>query len=359
MKAHLIPSSQGVEKIISECLTSGEYDDFKFSSAYARKSAVTLLQPALKSFLSNNGRLQCVIGVNQGVTSYQAIKSLLEISSNADVYVRCAVKGRATFHHKVYMFNSSFNNSSIQKCIVGSSNFTQGGLKTNEECSVLLDVDKSDKDFHNSIKGYWKAIRDNNDRFSTIKVTDSILDQLLECGALVDETKRVKKVLRVSQKSLTGELLANEIGKIIDTESTPINNNFVMTLSNFDMSDKSADPVILIPLIARNKDNKFWFYPEFFVSERKYDDIYLNAIIYIDGVKYLEQIRLYWYTVKHEFRLKSKKIKRNGEEGDIMLVKRDGRDMSINLIRKGSTQYQRLYKHLTGTTKTPKRWGYF
>ena len=69
-------------------------------------------------------------------------------------------------------------------------------------------------------------------------------------------------------------------------------------------------------------------------------------------------MRLYDYPGKSEFRLKSEIVKRNGREGDILLVHRDGDTMRLAVIRQSEPEYAAYSRLLTDTVSAKKRYGY-
>ena len=93
--------------------------------------------------------------------------------------------------------------------------------------------------------------------------------------------------------------------------------NFAMTLSNFDVSPSSQDPIQLIPTAALKAFPIFWNFPNFYTESNKgYPQMYAAANIVIDGKTYTNQhIRVYYYEDKKEFRLQCELIKRNGSPG--------------------------------------------
>ena len=150
------------------------------------------------------------------------------------------------------------------------------------------------------------------------------------------------------------------MSQILAASTQPHRRFFAMTLSHFDVSSRSADPVILIPIKARRMDEKFWFWPDFFVREKKLSSVRLESKVTIDGQTRSEQIRIYDYPGKNEFRLKSEAIKRNGAEGDILVVDRDRDNMALSLVRKADAKkHAKFGARLTESTPSKKKFGYF
>ena len=339
-----------------EHLSSGEYRDFRFAVAYARHSGIQMLDNALRRFREGGGTIQGIVGINQGNTSYQAVESLHELTKNhRGLFLRCGKGIQRIFHPKIYIFGKTVDEFTPDKVIIGSSNFTGGGLGTNEECNVLLSADDSNREFYSATKHFWNRLRENNAEFTTIAAAKDLIGRLQNCGALIDETAHLRK-----GAAKNDIVVANRrVLKILDAVLMPQYMYFAMTLSRFDVSEKSGDPVILIPIKARDQDENFWFWPHLFVEERIHRDMYLEAIVEVDDRPTVETIRLYYYPAKHEFRLKSELIKRNGVEGDILMATRVGRAMRLSLIRQHTAKHRNLAAKLSTRVSNKKKFGYF
>jgi hypothetical protein len=194
----------------------------------------------------------------------------------------------------------------------------------------------------------------------------------LESGNVSDET--VKK----SFKEMLGKMsdLPFTSRKAIETPPPPpisvqsevtlppFRNHFVMTLSNFDVSDKSLDPIQLIPIAALKELALFWSFPNYYTeSEKGYPQMYALADITLDGVKYPSQpIRFYYYEGKKEFRLQCELVKRKAAAGDLILIKKEAKkpmNFTIELHRADSIMYHSLKQHLVTKVSPQKSYGYF
>lgn len=355
MKATLLHGEKRTGEILKRILKGKTQQSFRFAVAYARKSGVALLERPVRQFIKKGGIVQGIVGINQGNTSHQGLSLLLDIVGD-DLYLRCGRRSGKIFHPKLYFLNKQVENFDLESAVIGSSNLTRGGLKDNEECDVLLENFSPNDVLPSQIEEFWRMLFVQDQQFATVRATESMLKDLLDCGALVDETRsRVKSTPAL-------EVIETQLSNILDSAAKPSYCFFAMTLSSFDISDKSQDPVILIPIGARNENPKFWFWPEFFVNKRKHSDLYLNSSVSIDGEKESEQIRFYMYLNKWEFRLRSEIVKRRGEAGDILVVQRENADMNLFVIRQNDPAYEKYRSHLTTkvrSKKSDKHYGYF
>lgn len=137
-----------------------------------------------------------------------------------------------------------------------------------------------------------------------------------------------------------------------------------MTLSGFDVSSKSQDPVILIPLKALRNMPIFWNFPNLYTdSGSGYPQLYASANINIDGKVFKDQhIRIYYYDNKKEFRLQCELIKRNGKQGDIILIQKNTNkplEFEIELLRIGSMKFDSIKRLLINKVSKQKFFCYY
>ncbi len=315
-----------------------------------------MLNSSVRSLIDRGGSAHGVVGVDQGSTSYQGLLALTDLLGD-QLYLRWGKKGRTVFHPKVYILKKSFKNLKLLSIFVGSSNMTHGGLARNEECNILFeDIPEADA-FSFTVEKFWSDLCRTNEKFQTIRSTPALLKKLLDSDMLVDEEKTIPL-----QRPLPDRDRAELLEEIVREAAPPHQHQyFAMLISGFDVSRKSADPVILIPKTARKENPSFWFWPNCFTSRGKYPELYLNVKVHIDGQQHEERVRLYDYPGKSEFRMSSKLIKRNGTEDDILVVERHKTTMTLSLVKASDSDYSNFSQYLR--TKIPnspkKRYGYF
>lgn len=365
MKLTLFTHENTAGEEIAYTLRSGKYSDFKGTVAYSRSSGIGRIYNELTEFTEHGGKTSVIAGIDQNNTSYQALVNLKTFAKD-NLFIHHDKNYNITFHPKVYMFG----NEEIEKVIIGSSNLTAGGFYSNYEANVGITFDnsKSSKDFQKQISDYWNnLINDEN----TKKCEMPLLRKLLECGSVVDEHRqrpfreiisKVETDLPFKTKKKVKRLPSIAEGASV---SVPVlANKFAMTLSAFDVSSKSQDPVILIPLAALKKMPTFWNFPFLYTNSfAGYPQLYALANIRIDGKTIKEQhIRIYYYDQKREFRLQCKAIKRNGRSGDIITIEKDSTnplEFEIELLRKNSKKFNALEPILTSRASTQKRFTYY
>lgn len=347
---------------LSNILQSGKYTNFKFLVAYAKNSGIGRLYKDLKTFSENGGTSEAIIGIDQSITSYQALGNLNTLT-NSNLYIHHD-KGSVSFHPKVYLFG----NQRIEKIIVGSSNLTAGGLFTNFEANIGVSfLGSTDFPvFRSDIDKYWSSLlKDKN----TKKADINFIDNLFQNGALFDENKlnNFQSIISKTSKIPFGGRSTPKLPELILPQVSDVPKlltNFSMTLSGFDVSSRSQDPVILIPLASLHSNPLFWNWPlHYTLSGSHYPELYAPASIEIDGnIIHNYILRIYYYDRKSEFRLQCEPIKRRGEEGDIITIQKDPSiplGYIINLVRKDSLKYKHIFEHLKFKVSVKKRFGFY
>ncbi|MCH8033147.1 MAG: phospholipase D family protein [Bacteroidetes bacterium] len=365
MELKLLSHENTTGEELSKTLKSKRYSDFKIIVAYSRNSGINRIYNELANFADSGGKTSIIAGIDQRNTSYQALVNLKTFAKD-NLYIHHDNNFDITFHPKVYLFG----NKEIEKVIIGSSNFTAGGLFLNYEANIDVTLDNSldSKNFKKQLNDYWEGLlRDEN----TKKCGLSFLDKLLEGGFLADERKQkpFKEIIaKISYdmpfKSKKRVKRLPIVKKTTEIQLPVLKESFAMTLSGFDVSSKSQDPVILIPLAALKTVPVFWNFPMLYTnSGAGYPQLYATANIHIDGKKLSDQhIRIYYYDRKKEFRLQCEAIKRNGNPGDIILIHKDSQkllEFEIELLRKNSSKYNAIKPTLDKKVSNQKSFTFF
>lgn len=128
-----------VEVVKSELLESTKVN---VAVAFLRKSGIDQIFKALDYALTkNNAKVEIIVGLDFKTTDYKALLTLEEIKSKYFGFVYYCFGDKRDnyndliFHPKIYLFS---NNLSRYTSIVGSSNFTGGGLSSNFEVNAIF-----------------------------------------------------------------------------------------------------------------------------------------------------------------------------------------------------------------------------
>ena len=127
MKLIVQPYNEKLGKLLADDLSSGKYNRFTFSVAYAKISGVDALYDPILAFQAAGGTVHATIGIDQKNTSYEALRAVLGFAE--DLYIFHNRSLSSTFHPKVYILSGEKHG----KVYVGSNNLTNGGLYSNYE----------------------------------------------------------------------------------------------------------------------------------------------------------------------------------------------------------------------------------
>ncbi len=129
-----------------------------FVSAFGSINGYELVKENFNKFLKKAGAAKFLFDISQGMTSPDLIEELATAPGDVKVKISLRNDKHQFIHSKLYLFEG-YETKSI---IVGSNNFSQGGLKSNIESSIHID-DCDDQLFSESEKfslSLW------NDKFS-------------------------------------------------------------------------------------------------------------------------------------------------------------------------------------------------
>lgn len=180
-----------------ELLESPDYHTLIIVVAFAKNSGVLRVKDSLEKFRARGGKVNVYVGVDLGVTSYEALMALLLCTDTLNVVHS---ENGQTFHTKIYQFLGNEKGM----IIVGSHNLTGGGLWTNFESSVLVPVGSSstkDIEILGSQEDYINRLTSLKDSFMPIKSKDD-LDRLLQNGYISKEV--IQKVRSANATTADG-----------------------------------------------------------------------------------------------------------------------------------------------------------
>jgi HKD family nuclease len=137
--------------------------------AWAKESGLSRVAEQILA-VRNRGETRIVLGIDKGGATEQGLRMALKLFDVVEVVHR---HGAVTFHPKVYLAQGD----DYALVLVGSNNLTAGGVYSNYEAAVVLDLDLedvADAAVLDEIEAYFDALRDDDE---TCKPLD---DELLE-----------------------------------------------------------------------------------------------------------------------------------------------------------------------------------
>lgn len=169
-------NKNNVGKQLAVSFESKEYKRFNGFVAFASISGVKMLQKHIDKAKLNYAQIRFYIGVDNRGTSKEALESLL--SQNIETYIYRDTRDFVTYHPKLFLFEGE----KFTRVIIGSSNLTSQGIKTNLEASIQLDfrtkTDKQGRKLIDEIKEYYSELID----LSSSKIhllTEDLLQNLI------------------------------------------------------------------------------------------------------------------------------------------------------------------------------------
>ncbi|SDN76269.1 Superfamily II DNA or RNA helicase [Psychrobacillus sp. OK028] len=135
-------------------------------TAFAMKSGVKLVLPALKEALARNTELKILVGDYLYITQPQALELLLKELPGAEI--RLHKSSGISFHPKAYLFRSEINNH----LIVGSSNLSASALQRGVEWNLYAPAEVSGLVFEEATDEFMKLFYSD----STISLNKETLE---------------------------------------------------------------------------------------------------------------------------------------------------------------------------------------
>jgi len=183
-------------------LDSPNYHTLNIVVAFAKSSGVLRIKSSLENFRKRGGVVNAYVGVDLGVTSYEALTALLLCTDSLNVVH--SEKGQ-TFHTKIYQFLGEEKGI----IVVGSHNLTGGGLWTNFESSAHISLDMSNSEDIEMLRAqedYFNSLASLNDSFMPITTSDDV-NKLLQNGYIDKEVSQQVRLTKAVAKDENRERL--------------------------------------------------------------------------------------------------------------------------------------------------------
>lgn len=304
-----------VGDILNGAIADNSCHRFRFAVAYMRMSGWNRLAASIDSLLNRGGLLSGAIGVDNGITSIEALQFLRQISVDSTVFYTTS---GFIFHPKLYLINGD----SQASVIIGSANLTRDGLFRNVELATAVHLDFSsnvDLEVYNRYEDFINELLDTTHP-NVQHITDTTLQALTLAGLIREEASsqepgppmRSARTARAGRQpidldrlfpplhvpaapplSKVGARQPTAPGQVVIPPSTVgAVNTFIMQLSSFDSSHRTGipgTPEILIPHPA------IGFFPQLSLSGRIYPDVIFDAVLNTQTGRERHTYRLWYY----------------------------------------------------------------
>ena len=395
---------------------SNEWDRFRAAVAFVKRSGTKHISTELLSF-SKTKPVEIIAGIDHFGSSAEGLNDLLQaVQPNGKVLI-LHNELPFTFHPKVFLFTNSVR----AVAIVGSGNLTEGGLHTNYEAGLRLELELSNQyhaAIHNDINATLDRWADPSTGI-TLELNQALLTTLTTIGKVPPEA--------LSKKSLGGEggdaqnasgsedagsatkerspfafvavPKAPVVSRITSTSTPTAPSNptqparvvvakasgssvlkgFVMTLQKTDVGvgqmskgTSRRSPEIFIPLGARDMNPTFWGWPREFladagwagrVDKNGFGKMDRNGVLVRLGVKNVA-INMFYNPNKRDLRLRSEELRSAGSIGDILRIEKvisSPYEYYVEIVPTHTTQYPVYLARCDQSVRPPskKRYGYY
>lgn len=175
-----------VGDFLRQNLSSPQWTHFHACIAFVKRSGVAHVQEVLESF-SEDRDVRISVGLDHGVTSMEGLIDLKKALGGRGQLFVFKNANSSTFHPKAYLFR----NDEKADVVMGSSNLTEGGLYTNYECSLRVQLTLSKR----PQRAVFESVQKRLNEWSTatpglcLEVTDELIQQLHAAGDLPSEAQ--------------------------------------------------------------------------------------------------------------------------------------------------------------------------
>jgi PLD-like domain len=148
------PSWSQLGSVLTSALGDPEHTKFWAAVAWAKRSGLSRLAPELQAFRKRGGTSELLIGVDEGGATLEGLKLAISLFDQPFIFHD---PGARTFHPKLYVIEGDAHATAV----IGSGNLTRGGLYTNYECALALELDVSDSEdagFLADLRAYYELL---------------------------------------------------------------------------------------------------------------------------------------------------------------------------------------------------------
>ena len=123
-----------VGDVLNAVIARTDCQQFRFAVAYMRVSGLQLLYGPLHALCARSGRIAGAVGIDQGITTIEALELLRQLSSESTIV---CTTSNYIYHPKLYLAEGD----KWACVVVGSANLTRDGLYRNVELATLIHLD--------------------------------------------------------------------------------------------------------------------------------------------------------------------------------------------------------------------------
>ncbi len=156
-------TKQSLFTILSEWCQDGagkKDRSIQILSAFVSGGAMRALSPLFDVFLADGNRIEIIFGIDRNGTDREAVVQLAgfqkRYAKQADVFLFNAPSQSSIFHPKLFLYSDY---RSVREAVIGSANFTLGGLASNFESLLHYSSFARRGATSSEIREIWKLFR--------------------------------------------------------------------------------------------------------------------------------------------------------------------------------------------------------
>ena len=362
----------------------GDWAEFRSAVAFVKLSGVKHIATRMAAFAESR-QVELIAGVDHQGTSYEGLKGLIDaVSPNGRVVVFHNQLPH-TFHPKVFLFKSADR----AELVVGSGNLTEGGLYTNYEAGLQVDLDLSlaaDREALQEIEGALDAWTDTQSGTS-IELNDASLDSLVQAGLVLNEADMPGVAVGKGGSDSEGFAGGGDAAAAFQALSVPAappaihpaaapvpvpgaGRRYVMTLQTTDVGvgqttagTSKRSPEIFIPLKARDANPGFWAWQDGFDEDPERVGKFDRKGVRMRVGNAVVEVNMMTWPDRRDFRLRNEALRSLGDVGDILVIEKvEGAsfEYDVRVVSVGSGEYgATLASCDQAVPNSRKRFGYF
>lgn len=137
--------------------------DLRIATAFATKAALARILDPVEKMLDRGGSITVMYGLDCHITDAEVIEQIRQLTSSYPkarqyVHLKWADTVNQTFHTKLYI---AIGGEQVAQVLIGSSNFTLGGLWNNIEANALLRGSVTDDAINDACEVYNRIRQDS------------------------------------------------------------------------------------------------------------------------------------------------------------------------------------------------------
>ncbi len=404
--------------ILAQSFADAQWSEFRAAVAFVKRSGTKHVCVPLAAFVQRGGRVKFSAGIDAGGTSREGLEDLLTaIGGTGELYVFKNANS-STFHPKVFLFK----NDVAARLLIGSGNLTEGGLYTNYEAGVAIDLSIAEpehaallSEVEAALDGWSTPVagncylldnallarlaqegwtpneayarggddqgtepglnRNEESLFASIAVPRAPVVAVAQPEPASHQNENAPRILQAS--GATDAAVGTQTQEIVGQPAELRQRAFLMTLQNTDVGVGQTRPgtqrrsaEVFIPLVCRDQDPEFWGWPNLFVEDESYTgnrDAHgrgkmdrVGVRIRIGGEVVTATI---WYNSdKKDVRIRSEDLRSAGNVGDILYMEMSSDpayDYYVDVIPQGTSRHaEYLAMCVNPVRNSLKQWVY-